>query len=157
MRRLVVLAIGTIVVGWAWAVSSLLRTDKDKPVSSVVGQPCDGQTVGDALESNVVSEASVPSNEDANSNEATFPREEEPASLEVDLPPGQTDPLDEPANVILLEASCTHPRRALETGDSPPSAPNENGNARIRRARNNADQRLQRLSEQGHRRKRRAA
>ena len=152
MRRLVVLAIGTIVVGWAWAVSSLLRMDKDKPVSSVVGQPCDEQTVGDALESNVVPEASVPPDEPANSNEATFPREEEPASLTVDLPLGQTDPLEEPANVILLEAWRTHSRR-----DSPPSPPNQNGNARMKRARNTADQRLQRLSEEGDRRRRDAA
>jgi hypothetical protein len=155
VRRLIVLAIGTAVVGCV--VSNLLRTDKDKPVSSVTGPPRDKRAMGDALQRNVVSETSEPSNEDANSNEATFPREETPASLTVDLPPGQADPLEEPANVILLEASRTHRRRASETGDSPPSQPSQNGDARMKRARNAVDQRFQRLPKKGHRRKRGAA
>ena len=155
MRRLTVLAIGTAIL--SWVVGNLLRTAKDKPVSSVMGPPRDKWAMGGALQGNVVPEASVPSNEDVNSDEATFPREEEPASLIVDLPPGQTDPFAEPANVILLEGRRKHPRKVSETGDSPPSPPNEDENARMRRARNAVDQRLRQLPEKGDQRKRGAA
>ena len=144
MRRLVVLAIGTAVLGWV--VSNLLKTDKDKPVSSVVEPPRD-----DALESNVVPASP---DEPANSDEATLPPEEEPASLTDDLPFWQAESLEEPTNVLPLEATDTW---ESETGDSPTSPPNQNGKARMRRARNGVDQRLRQLPEKGDRRKKDAA